>query len=131
MTDRVTAKTLNSLVEFDCPFRVNHDGTLSHRLNIYAPEMIMGNEIEDEDRRKYLYPFPNHPQWELISGFSGQDHYAGPVMHNSEYLGGYMAEYVLNTPGVYVLTAVYWEEEGPEAEGWVLARLKEANDVGE
>lgn len=142
----VTAETLTHKVDFDSPFRVNEDGTISRGIGIYAPEQIMGDEIDDKDRKKLVYDFPGYPQWELISGFSGQDSYAGPVMHNSEYLGGGMAEYVLENPGVYCLLAVSWDpEEDQDAplcgecerhhcasescpedyiEGWVLARLK-------
>lgn len=127
---KVTIDTLNSAVEFDCPFRVNEDGTITRAAGIYAPDCIMGDEIDDKDRKKYVYPFPGYPEWELISGFSGQDSYPGPVMHNSEYLGGGMAEYVLENPGVYVIMAVFWLPDDPEAErdyveGWILARLRE------
>lgn len=148
MRDRIKAQaeTLNGLVEFDCPFRSFGDGTISNVTGIYAPDTLYGNEIEDKDRTKYVYPFPGYSDWELISGFRGQDSYSGPVMHNSEYLGGGMAEYVLENAGVYVLMAVSWppenDEDEPccpecgyhhkvecncpedEIEGWVLARLK-------
>lgn len=68
---------------------------------------------------------------EFINGFSGQDRYAGPIMHESEYLGGGMAQYVLDNPGVYALVAAYYapedetEDSAPEIHGWALVRLKE------
>jgi hypothetical protein len=53
-------------------------------------------------------------------------------MHSSEYLGGGMAQYVLDHPGVYVITGAYWspaddaqDDEPDELEGWALLRKKE------
>ena len=102
-------------MEFDSPFRVHRDGSISTGIGVYAPE-VLDETIEDSG-------------WEFVSGFSGQDRYSGPIMHDSEYLGGYMAEHVLENPGVYVLVAAYWSpEEGEDEsaiEGWCLLRQTE------
>lgn len=120
---KVTAETLNNAVDFDAPFRVSEGGFISREDGLYAPEMFLNEEFSEQGDK-----------WELISGFSGQDSYAGPIMHSSEYLGGAMAQYVLDNPGVYVLMAAQWEDEetpysetdGYYTEGWILARYKEA-----
>jgi hypothetical protein len=106
---RVTPDTLNSRVDFDCVFRVHLDGTLTPEPAVWAPEISLPVDAEG-----YLLPDADaeaHRQaqadgWTLMTGYSGQDRYSGPLMHSSEYLGGGMARDVLETPGLYVLIAV-------------------------
>ena len=68
------------------------------------------------------------PGWELMNGYSGQDRYAGPIMHNSEFIGGQMERDILETPGIYVALVCYWpdaeesDEDETYAEGWAVAR---------
>jgi hypothetical protein len=46
-------------------------------------------------------------EWEAFSvGYTGQHGYNGAVMHASEYLGGRLAEDILESPGTYVVCAV-------------------------
>jgi len=67
-------------------------------------------------------------EWSFVDGFSGQYGYRGPIMHVSEYLGGGMADHVLETPGIYVVVVVEvlddpdWDytNENPEPAGWAL-----------
>jgi hypothetical protein len=110
-------KTLHDQVEFNCPFRVHRNKTVTAEHSIYAPEDVLDGEISGP--------------WELLNGYSGQDRYAGPIMHNSEYLGGALEEDILNTPGVYVLLQLIYspeeDAEDPEEyihEGWAIARYK-------
>jgi hypothetical protein len=44
--------------------------------------------------------------WTLLSGFTGQDGYNGPVMHASEYVGGGLERHIRETPGYYVVLIV-------------------------
>jgi hypothetical protein len=38
--------------------------------------------------------------WKLLSGLSGQYGYSGPIMHDSEFIGGGMADHILaSAPG--------------------------------
>jgi len=53
--------------------------------------------------------------WELLEGFTGQHGYSGPIMHESEYIGGGLAAHILSHPGHYVVVSV---------DGW----LPESND---
>lgn len=123
----VTAETISRFVEFDSPFLVHDDGKhISREDSVYGPELLIGNDIQ-EDKKKLTVPFPGYPQWELVSGFSGQDSYPGPVMHDSEFLGGGMARWVMENPGIYVMTSVMWDDESdpglPMIQGWALSHL--------
>jgi len=119
---RVDEDTLSPAVEFDHPFRVLGRGIITNRTEFYAPEMILDEEIQGSG-------------WEFVNGYSGQDRYSGPIMHNSEYLGGGMARDVLASPGVYVLMVAHWTPEDGEREddpdgpydweGWALLKREE------
>ena len=129
----VTADNLNDLMQFDHVIEVLPDGTVidGHgEHGIYAPEL---ETLETGDE-----PDPGEG-WELLTGMSGQDRYDGPIFHDSEYIGGGLADYILRTPGVYVALIVSWhierdnfdsDEEYAEAleiepyeyQGWVIAR---------
>lgn len=115
---KATADTLHHLTDFDSPFRIAEGGYIKKATGIYAPDLL-NDELSGAQG------------WEFINGFSGQDRYAGPIMHESEYLGGGMAQYVLDNPGVYVLVAAYYdpedeaEDSAVEIHGWALVRLKE------
>lgn len=111
---------LDRWVEFDSPFEVLRHGYVIQRHDVLGAT--------------YLDDHLDSSKWETWSqGYTGQDSYNGPVMHNSEFLGGRMAQDLLDEPGVYVLTAAEWspdedDENGDTdlyAEGWVIARLKD------
>lgn len=103
-------------VEFDHPFRILPDGTVTDDDldNVHAPELFDETIYSDD--------------WEFWStGRSNQDHYRGPIMHNSEFIGGGMERDLLAQPGVYVTVVAQWTPEaGVEetyAEGWAILRL--------
>lgn len=57
------------------------------------------------------------PEYELVSGYSGQHGYSGPVMHVSEYFGGGMVADCIADNGehVYVMAWIdsiphYWDD---------------------
>lgn len=100
-------------VEFDCPFRVGHSGTVYEDVpNVYAPEVYHSDtdDVEVADDR-----------WEPLTGYTGQYSYSGAVMHPSETLGGHLADDILTTPGVYVLVVVEVLDEDEPA-GWAVLR---------
>lgn len=98
--------TLNEIMEFDHVIEVHADGWISDRRDIYAPTLNDG-ELEGDE-------------WTLLNGFSGQDRYAGPIMHQSEYIGGGMERYIRETPGVYVALVDYPLDDS-EPDGWAVA----------
>lgn len=111
-------------VEFDSPFRVGHSGRIYDRVEgVYAPE-VFHSETDDVEIVS--------SDWEAFSaGYTGQWGYNGPVMHQSEYLGGALADDILSTPGVYVVCTVEVlpsdDDPDPFPAGWiVLRRLEES-----
>lgn len=109
MSDR----TLNDIMEFDHVIEVHEDGSITDRRDLYAPELHDG-ELEGDE-------------WTLLNGFSGQDRYAGPIMHQSEYIGGGMERHIRENPGIYVSLVAYYTPENPDdndgddIEGWAVA----------
>lgn len=113
---KVTTDTLDKLVEFDSPFRIDENGNLSEAYGeFYAPDVYNDSSadilIESND-------------WEALTGYTGQYGYNGAVMHPSEFIGGGLARDILENPGVYVLVEVRDESgEYPEtAIGWAILR---------
>lgn len=105
-----TVDNLNSVMEFDHVIRVHADGTVTDEPNVHAPELYDG-ELGGTG-------------WTLLNGYSGQYNYAGPIMHNSEYIGGGLARDILAQPGVYVaLVNGTLSDDEDDAEGWAVARL--------
>lgn len=84
------------------------------------------------DDDKALYSAIEGTGWELVSGFTGQHGYDGPVMHESEYMGGGIVQYTMDTPGIYAVQYVAaWSDydfEEYEYVGWVLLRYGPSTD---
>lgn len=116
---------LNSMLEFDHVIRVNPDLTIDDHPtpHIYAPESVIGTDdngqISDADEKVWLNYLASQG-WEALDGWSSQYGYSGPIMHPSEYIGGYLAEYILDHPGLYVVTSVETMDDSEEAAGWVV-----------
>jgi len=101
---------LEDMMEFDHVIRVHEDGTISEPEGFWAPEFY--------DSRCF------DKSWTMLTGYTGQYLYSGPVMHDSEYIGGGLAEDILDTPGVYVAVIHTYsgESEGEDVqEGWGIA----------
>lgn len=120
-----TPDTLNSMVEFDCPFTINADGTFSDRVEgVYSPEVyhVEGAQAPGDVE-------VGSDEWETWSdGCTGQYGYNGAVMHASERLAGGMARQMLDEPGTYVVCAVECDptEDDPDPfpAGWIVLRHK-------
>lgn len=98
--------TLNDLMEFDCVVQVNPDGTVVPVLGVDGPELFDDELLSDT--------------WTLLDGFSGQYGYSGPLMHQSEYVGGGLETYILSHPGLYV-TLVNTPADDTEPTEWAIA----------
>jgi hypothetical protein len=105
-----TERPLNDIMDFDHVIEVHADGSITDRNDIYAPSLADGELDSDE--------------WELLNGWSGQDRYAGPIMHPSEYIGGGMERFIRETPGVYVALVDYSYDDGDYTDGWAVAVRK-------
>ena len=111
-----TAETLNRAIEFDCPFEVHEDGTVTSAYGLYAPADVYW--IEDTNGSGDIGM--DNSSWDPLYGYSSQYMYRGPVMHPSEYLGGRMAQEMLDNPGIYVVTAVTcFTDDDDDIAGWI------------
>jgi hypothetical protein len=109
---------LNTIMEFDHVIYVDNDGTVSDGLpELYAPELYV-----DEDGNDIFEA--GDDGWTLMDGYSGQYGYSGPVMHPSEFIGGRLAEDILERPGWYVaIVAETLGDDETEPAGWAVARI--------
>lgn len=91
--------TLNDVMEIGMVVRVNETGqVMPLPLYSFYAELNVATDGTDEF---------NLPEgWELLTGFTGQYSYNGPVMHPSEFIGGGLETYILETPGYYVALVV-------------------------
>lgn len=80
---------LNDIMEFDHVIEVRDDGSIISRPDLTAPS-LWDNQLDSPS------------EWELLDGYSGQDRYSGPIMHDSEFIAGGMERDIRDTPGVYV-----------------------------
>lgn len=99
---------LNKIMEFDHVIQVHEDGSISEPTGIYAPSLYDG-ELDDLN-------------WSFWStGYTNQYGYAGPILHNSEFIDGRLERAILSTPGMYA--AVVNNLTGTdEVEGWAVVR---------
>ncbi len=111
----MTPDELNDLMEFEHVIEVKEDGTV-----VDGPKGLYAPGLFDEDL--------SDPTWTLLDGFSRQDGYSGPIMHPSEYIGGAMAEWILDHPGYYVAIVSFYtpedEEDRGEVDGWAVAYME-------
>ncbi len=110
-------QALNDIMQFEHVIEVHEDGSITEPKGIWAPELFE-DEIISKDWRFFT------------KGYSGQDSYSGPIMHNSEYIGGALERDIRETPGIYVAVVSYYSADNEEidAEGWaVLTYIGESN----
>jgi hypothetical protein len=113
-------KPLNEIMEFDHVIEVKPNGLIVDVNGIYAPDLRNGELETSAD------------EWDLMDGYSGQSGYSGPIMHNSEFIGGGMERKIRETPGIYVALVCDWDpdedmgqsEDDDTAEGWAVARME-------
>lgn len=131
--------SLNEAMEFDHVIRVFVDGTFSDaEKGVYAPEVAV--EIAEDDAGSVtdeaeaaMIAMVERQGWQLMTGYTGQCGYNGPLMHASEFVGGGMERDILAESGLYVVvepTGLYQSEEQEERDGgrpvgWVVARRRD------
>jgi hypothetical protein len=128
--------SLNDRMHFDHVIRIDENGKVAKPLEpTYAPEVIV--ELAEDDcgsitceAEAAMIAHVESQGWELMTGYTGQYGYRGPIMHVSEYVGGQMETDIRATPGLYVVvgpTGLYAtekqeQEQGDDPIGWVVAR---------
>lgn len=129
--DYPVVRSLNDVMDFDLTVRVLPDGTVDDDPGVNGP-MDLTIEVDDDGQSLPTADASLHEQaqrqgWSLITGFTGQFGYQGPCMHQSEVIGGGLAEWILSRPGLYVAVALYTDgdnEDGPTE--WTVAYREEA-----
>lgn len=107
MNERITIDwrkgryALNDLMQVDHVIRVHEDGSISEPENVWAPEVYS----DDDGKDITVDSMSGGPEWSLLSGFTGQQG-GGPIMHDSEFVGGHLACHILETPGLYAVVTV-------------------------
>lgn len=116
--------TLSQRMDFDHVIHVDADGNVTDAWQVYAPDLYDGELCSGSD------------DWTLLSGFTGQYGYHGPMMHDSEIISGSLERHILSTPGYYVALVGYWTCADHAAqyetcdcdnvEGWAIAYREDA-----
>lgn len=122
---------LNDKMEFHHVVQVHADGSVTDGpAGLYAPEVYV--ELDADGQMVSLNP--NDIQidkgWTLLNNYSGQQGYPGPIMHDSEYIGGGMERDILAEPGIYVAVTVIGlrpdgEQRDDDLVGWAVARRRD------
>lgn len=115
-SDGTQYANLDDLMQFDRVIEIREDGSIIDRHDISAPRLF------DE-------ALP--AGWEFVTGgYSAQDQYKGPIMHESESIAGQLARDIFTAPGIYVSLIAHYsdvDEDNAEDEvstgGWAIARM--------
>ena len=133
-------RALNDRMEFDHIIQVHPDGTITDSpLSAGSVDAYFDLNVTPDGTDE----FTMSPGWTLLSGFTGQYSYNGPVMHPSEFIGGGLERHILETPGLYVALEVSGRceyngttrcdvESGCDCEpaGWAVAYLDTTDGDG-
>lgn len=104
------ARPLNDIMEFDHVIEVHADGSVTDGPpGVYAPDLYESELSCGPD-----------DGWSLMDGYSGQQGYSGPCMHQSEFIGGGMERDILAKPGLYVALVGYPDDDSEPTE-WAVA----------
>lgn len=127
--------SLNDQMDFDHVIRIDVHGNAIDVAGVYAPDVYVQCADDDcgsitAEAEAEMIASVERQGWELMTGYTGQYLYHGPIMHVSEYVGGGLERDIRATPGLYVIvepTGLYASEEqeernGGQAIGWVVAR---------
>ncbi|MFY1620060.1 hypothetical protein [Micromonospora sp. WMMD736] len=136
----VEPDNLNALMDFGHVIRVHPDGTVSEPHDVWAPE------LNDDVLGEFAHIEGQPTGWRLMNGYSGQWSYRGPVMHESESIGGRMALDILGQPGLYVSLLASTSEPVEDCEhcraageggpcdlhditGWAVAYIEDEDEI--
>ncbi|MFB7858822.1 hypothetical protein [Rhodococcus qingshengii] len=122
---------LKDAMEMDTVILVREDGTFREAPGVYGPEIEL-SATWDEHGDAHISPEDDEEMirhaksqgWDILTGWTSQYGYSGPLMHSSEYIGGKLAEHILETPGLWVALPAEIMPPGKdesESAGWVLA----------
>lgn len=115
---------LRSIMAVDHVIQVLEGGCIIEPIQcVHAPEVCVSTDedgqIRGSDEREMIESVDSQG-WSLLTGFTGQYGYSGPIMHPSEFIGGGLAEHIMSTPGFYCAVTVECEDS-EEPAGWAVA----------
>ena len=127
------SRTLNDIMQFDHVIRVKN-GVITESdfpTSVHAPELMIGTDSEGQilaEHERHLIEDAKRAGWDVQTGWSGQHNYSGPIMHNSEYIGGALADHIMSTDGYWVAVSAecheLYDDNGNELTdnpaGWLL-----------
>lgn len=123
------AYALSNLMQFDHVIEVH--GGIASDSNVYATSPVEVSIELDADgsvtaeAEADMIQSVKDKGWELLTGYTGQYSYNGPMMHQSEFIGGRMAHDILSTDGYYVAIYPYYHTADPdedvEPDTWMVA----------
>lgn len=124
MTNIATVDTLDDLVEFNVPFTIDEQACFTTPFIIKAPETArLSDHVSGPADDIEL----DAPGWTPLVGFTGQYSYHGAIMHPSEYLGGGLAQHILEHPGTYVVLEVIDPDDLEAVVGWTILEHTQEN----
>jgi hypothetical protein len=119
--------SLDSLMQMDHVIRVDGDGLVHDDVGgVYAPEVACGTDKDGQIlavHERGMIDYLKRQGWDPERGWSGQQGTTmdDVIMHTSEFIGGSLAEHILDTPGYWVACTVPVEDkDGTDVAGWVL-----------
>jgi hypothetical protein len=119
---------LNDIMELDHVVEIRDGLVLDGPKDVYAPEVYIDTDSEGQIWPQHEKDFISELRrqgWVLLTGYTGQSGYRGPIMHSSEFIGGRLEEDILNENGVYVACVVYASDDNYSV-GWVVCKRLES-----
>lgn len=123
---------LNELMDPEHVIEVHPDGSITDGpAGVYAPEVSV--DLDDDGQMISLNPNDVHidSNWSLLTGYSGQYGYSGPIMDDAEFIGGGLERDIRSTPGIYVAVTVFGvrpngsSDSDDDIVGWAVARRRD------
>ena len=109
------AEQINDM-EFDHVFTLHPDGSITEPKDVWAPDVY-----DDPDGDIII----DGRGWRALTGMTGQDRYHGAVMHQSEFIGkgiaDYLQELAADEPQTFTVVVVR-DADGDldAADGWAI-----------
>ncbi len=117
-------------MQFDHVIQVHEDGSITEPEGIWAPDVLVcadGDGSILEEHENVMLETLRESGWDLLSGFTSQFLYFGPIMHQSEFIGGALEAHIRETPGYYTAVVVYTDEDSDDnIAGWAVAYREDA-----
>lgn len=122
----VTAENLDEVMGLDAsPIEVHEDGTVTRVSDVYTPEVVIDTDEDGQITAEHedgMVEYVRTQGWEMLSGYTSQYGYRGPIMHVSEYIGGDLARDILAEPGIYTTAEVTTADDDDQPTGWVVLK---------